>query len=155
MFRCKSRDQFNTLCISGRSRTLWVFSVGLNRGFNKFLHKWVLKSNRRVYLPKARRAFDPRGLRGHAPPENLEVLDYRRCIFMHFQVFFCCFVVSFFRSEVNEKQRRFSFQYPQLTLGGISLVWPLLFWHWHEICIHTLSQFSSISAEMPCTFFLT
>lgn len=29
MFRCKSRDKFNTLCISGRSRTLWVFSVGL------------------------------------------------------------------------------------------------------------------------------
>ena len=25
------------------------------RGFNKFLLKWVLKSNRRVYLPKARK----------------------------------------------------------------------------------------------------
>ena len=24
------------------------------RGFNTFLHKWVLKSNRRVDLPKAR-----------------------------------------------------------------------------------------------------
>ena len=51
------------------------------RGFNKFLHKWVLKSNRRVYLP-----FDPRGVRGYAPPENLEVLDSRRCIFRSFFV---------------------------------------------------------------------
>ena len=59
-----------------------------NSGFNKFLHKWVLKSNRRVYLPKAQRGFDPRGVRGHAPPKNLEVLDSRRCIFMHFQVYF-------------------------------------------------------------------
>ena len=58
------------------------------RGFNKFLHKWVLKSNRRVYLPKAQRGFDRRGVRGHAPPENFEVLDSRRCIFMHFQVYF-------------------------------------------------------------------
>ena len=57
------------------------------RGFNKFLHKWVIKSNRRVYLPKDRRAFDARGVRWHAPPENFEFLDSRRCIFLHFQVF--------------------------------------------------------------------
>ena len=69
-----------------------------NRGFNKFLHKWVLNSNRRVYLPKARRPFDLRRVRGHALPDNFAVLDSRRCIFMHFQVFFCCFVVSFFCS---------------------------------------------------------
>ena len=56
------------------------------RGFNKFLHKWVLKSNGRVYLPKAPRTFDPRGVRGHAPPENFEVLDSRRCIFRSFFV---------------------------------------------------------------------
>ena len=53
----------------------------MTRGFNKFLHKWVLKRNRRVYLPKALSAFDPRGVRGHARPENFEVLDSRRCIF--------------------------------------------------------------------------
>ena len=68
------------------------------RGFNKFLHQWVVKSTRRVYFQKARRAFDPRGVRGHAPPEKFEFLDSHRCIFMHFQVFFCCFVVSFFCS---------------------------------------------------------
>ena len=56
------------------------------RGFNKFLHKWVLKSNRWVYLPKARRAFDLGGVRGHAPPENFEVLDSHRCIFRSFFV---------------------------------------------------------------------
>ena len=33
-----------------------------------------------------RRAFDPRGVRGHAPPENFEVLDSRRCIFRSFFV---------------------------------------------------------------------
>ena len=63
-----------------------VMSHSLCRGFNKFLHKWVLKSNRQVYLPKAPRAFDPRGVRGHAPPENFEVLDSRRCIFRSFFV---------------------------------------------------------------------
>ena len=57
-----------------------------SRGFNKFLHKWVLKSNMRVYLPKARRVFDPLGVRGHAPPENFEVLDSCRCIFRSFFV---------------------------------------------------------------------
>ena len=56
------------------------------RGFNKFLHKWVLKGNRRVYLPKAQRAFDTRGVQGHAPPENFEVLDSRRCILRSFFV---------------------------------------------------------------------
>ena len=60
--------------------------ICFGRGFNKFLHKWVLKSNRRVYLPKAQRAFDPRGVRGHAHPENFEVLDSRRCIFRSFFV---------------------------------------------------------------------
>ena len=44
------------------------------------------------------RRFDPRRVWGHAPLENFEVLDSRRCIFMHFQVFSCCFVVSFFCS---------------------------------------------------------
>ena len=59
----------------------------LSRGFNKFLHKWVLyKSNRRVYLPKIRRSFDPRGVWGHALPENFEVLDSHRCIFRSFFV---------------------------------------------------------------------
>ena len=43
----------------------------LYRGFNKFLHKWVLKSNRGVYLPKAQRAFDPTGVRGHASPGKI------------------------------------------------------------------------------------
>ena len=69
-------------------RQILPFPKPFVRGFNKFLHKWVLKSNRRVYLPKAQRVFDPRGVRGHAPPENFEVLDSRRCIFMHFQVYF-------------------------------------------------------------------
>ena len=71
--------------------TIAPVTINLNinhnyRGFNKFLHKWVLKSNRRVYLPKAPRAFDPRGVRGHAPPENFEVLDSCRCIFRSFFV---------------------------------------------------------------------
>ena len=72
-----------TLC-----RSVWPRGFGeLNpRGFNKFLHKWVLKSNMRVYLPKARRVFDPLGVRGHAPPENFEVLDSCRCIFRSFFV---------------------------------------------------------------------
>ena len=52
------------------------------RGFNTLLHKWILKSNRRVDLPKV--DFDPRGVRGHFPPENFEVLDSRRCIFSSF-----------------------------------------------------------------------
>ena len=64
------------------------YAFGVYRGFNKFLHKWVLKSNRRVHLPKAQRGFDPGGVRGHASPENFEVLDSRRCIFKHFQVYF-------------------------------------------------------------------
>ena len=33
---------------------------------------------------------------GSCSPRKFEVLDSRRCIFVHFQVFFCCFVVSFF-----------------------------------------------------------
>ena len=66
-------------------------SVANYRGFNKFLHKWVLKSNMRVYLPKARRVFDPLGVRGHAPPENFEVLDSCRCIFRSF-LLLCCFI---------------------------------------------------------------
>ena len=34
---------------------------------------------------KARRALPPRGVRGHAPPGNFEILDSRRCIFQHFK----------------------------------------------------------------------
>ena len=37
-------------------------------------------------MPKAPRAFDHRGVREHAPPENFEVLDSRRCIFRSFFV---------------------------------------------------------------------
>ena len=71
----------------GQSPQLFQVSLAqLVRVFNKFLHKWVLKSNRWVYLPKARRVFDPRGVRGYAPPENFEVLDSRRCIFRSFFV---------------------------------------------------------------------
>ena len=50
------------------------------RGFNKFLHKWVVKSTRRVYFQKAHRAFDPRGFPGHAPPDAFS------CIFRSFFV---------------------------------------------------------------------
>ena len=42
---------------------LQLISLTLRRGFNKFLQKRVLKSNRRVHLLKARRAFDRRGVR--------------------------------------------------------------------------------------------
>ena len=82
----------------------------LPRVFNKFLHKWVLKSNRPAYLPKARIAFDPRGVQGHAPPENFEVLDSRRCIFMHFHVFFGCFV-SFFFAPKSTNFNKFEVNY--------------------------------------------
>ena len=92
----------------------------LPRGFNKFLHKWVLKSNRQVYLPKARRAFDPVRVRGHAPPENFEVLDFRRCIFVYFQVFFCCFV-SFFApksTNLNKFEENYvTMKYSQSTIS--------------------------------------
>ena len=48
-----------TLDLESRVSNLAHLDVSLDRGFNKFLHKWVLKSNRRVYLPKAQR-----GVRG-------------------------------------------------------------------------------------------
>ena len=93
---CQHGFRSGRSCVTNLLETLDnIGAIVDSRGFNKFLHKRVLKSNRRVHLPKARRAFDPRGFRGHAPPENFEVLDSRRCIFMHFQVFFlllCCFI---------------------------------------------------------------
>ena len=48
------------------------------RGFNKFWLKWVVQHNRRVLFWKA---FLSRG-------GNFEILDFRRCIFLHFEVYF-------------------------------------------------------------------
>ena len=36
-------------------------------------------------IGKARRALSPRGVRGHAPPENFEILQSQECVFLHFE----------------------------------------------------------------------
>ena len=69
-----------TTCLRFPGQVIKCYFTTVIRGFNKFLRKWVLKSNRRVYLPKARKFWSSRLSQ------------------MHFQVFFCCFVVSFFCS---------------------------------------------------------
>ena len=60
-------------------------------------------------------------VRGHAPPENFEVLDFRRCIFVYFQVFFCCFVVSFFApksTNLNKFEENYvTMKYSQSTIS--------------------------------------
>ena len=55
-------------------------------------------------------SFDPRGVRGHAPPENFEVLDSNRCIFMYFHVFFGYFV-SFFFAPKSTNLNKFEVNY--------------------------------------------
>ena len=48
------RDAFNHLGKGNNINCPIFFTCLLNRngGFKKFLHKWVLKANRRVYLPE-------------------------------------------------------------------------------------------------------
>ena len=36
-------------------------------------------------IGKARRALPPRGVQGHAPPENFEILKSQGCVFLHFE----------------------------------------------------------------------
>ena len=36
-------------------------------------------------IGKARRALNTRGVRGHAPPENFEILWSQGCVFLHFE----------------------------------------------------------------------
>ena len=36
-------------------------------------------------IGKARRALSTRGVRGHAPPENFEILQSQGCVFLHFE----------------------------------------------------------------------
>ena len=36
-------------------------------------------------IGKARRALLPRGIWGHAPPENFEILWSQGCVFLHFE----------------------------------------------------------------------
>ena len=55
------------------------------RGFNKFWRKWIVQHNRRVLFWKA---FLSRGVGGHAPLENFEILDSCGRIFPHFEVYF-------------------------------------------------------------------
>ena len=59
-----------------------VFTAMLHSAFTTFESRSCIELSRSC---KALWALPPRGVWGHGPPGNFEILDSRRCIFQHFE----------------------------------------------------------------------